>query len=129
MPGSSQNDNRGCRADERSHHAPSAASAWGAGASRLVAEQEALERRVRPLELGDLDTLVGRMGVAGRARAEVQRVEAPSREVGDVRPRLFRLDLERAGPPQALDDRRVEGDARCGRVLQDLYVAADELAH
>ena len=50
-----------------------------------------------PLELGDLDPLVGGVRVARPAGAEVDGVEAARGEVGDVRPRLLRLELERAG--------------------------------
>ena len=62
--------------------------------------------RERPLELADLDPLVDRVGVAGRAGAEVDGIEPARREVGDVRPGLLRLDRELADRAEPLDERR-----------------------
>ena len=81
-------------------------------ASADAPARKRLERVVGPLELGDLDPLVGRVGVARRAGAEVERVEPARGEVGDVRPGLLRLDREPAGLAQPLDERRAERDVR-----------------
>ncbi len=69
------------------------------------------------------------MGVARAARAEIHGVEAACGEVGDVRPRLFRLHLEAAGDPKFLDERRAASDVGRRRVREDLEVTSDQLAH
>src|SRR4051794_13290105 len=81
-----------------------------------LAGGEDAERLVGARELGRLDLLVGAVGVAGRARAEVDRVEAALGELRDGSPRLLRLDGEAAGRAQPLDERVVERDSRRRRV-------------
>ncbi len=59
---------------------------------------------------------------------EVDRVEPAGGEVGDVRPGLLRLDREAARRAQALDERGAKRDVGGGGGLDDLELAADELA-
>src|SRR5437870_658912 len=72
---------------------------------RKLAAHEHAKRSERPLELHDLDAFVPAMRVAGRARAEVDRVEALRGELGDGRPGLLRRDRECAGGAEATDER------------------------
>ncbi len=94
----------------------------------VLPEQELLQCRIGSLQLADLDLLVRSVGEAGRTGTEVHGIEPTCREVGDVRPRLLRLDVERAGAAEPFDERRVESDWCSRRVLEDLDVAPDELA-
>ena len=91
--------------------------------------EEALQRGEGALELGDLDALVDGVRVPGRAGAEVDGVEPAGGEVGDVRPRLLRLDREPADLAQPLDERRARARrGRRGECCDDLELAPDELA-
>ena len=85
---------------------------------------------VRLHESVDLDELVAAVRVAGRTRAEVDRVDAARREVGDVRPRLLRLEREVAGVAQRADERRVGDDRGRRRVAgeRDRGAVRDERA-
>src|SRR3954471_6188925 len=60
---------------------------------RLDRSEEPGQRLVGAGELGDLDLLVARVGVASRARAEVDGVDPAARELGHRRPRLLGLEL------------------------------------
>ena len=63
------------------------------------------------------------MCVAGRARAEVDRVDSASREVRHVRPGLLGLEGQVAGVAQRADERRVRDDRGGRRVARDLELA------
>src|SRR5438445_2233277 len=91
--------------------------------------KELLQGVVGPLELADLYPFVHCVRIPRSTGAEVDRIEAPGRKVGDVRPRLLRLHLEAADGAQLLDERRPRCDVRRRRVGENLYVAADQLAH
>ena len=84
------------------------------------AAEEARERLVRVNECRDLDELVAGVRVARVAGAEVDGVDAVPREVGDVRPRLLRLDLEIARRPELLDEGRLRRHASGRRVPDHL---------
>ena len=79
-----------------------------------LAERDAAQRAVGPLERRDLDELVTPMGIARRAGAEVDRRDASRREVRDVRPRLLRLDREVADRLERTGQGCVDRDAPGG---------------
>src|SRR6185295_266921 len=75
----------------------SAAREWGRRARSDRTRDEPPESREGPFERGDLHALVAPVGVAGGAGPEVDGVDPAHREVGDVGPRLLRLELELTG--------------------------------
>src|SRR5712691_9397450 len=85
-----------------------------------IGAQEPLQRLERPLHRSHLDALLARVGVARLAGAEVDGVDAPRGEVGDVRPGLLRLDRVAARCTQALDLWISERDPTRRRARQDL---------
>ncbi len=92
----------------------------GESGTRLTLVDKLPKGEVRLLQRGDLDLLVARMGVAGRAWPEVDGRDATRGEVGDVRPGLLRLEREVPDSAQRADERRVDDDVRRRRVAHDL---------
>src|SRR3954468_4780528 len=84
--------------------------------------EEALQGREALLEGGDLDLLVQAVRVAGRAWAEVDRVQAALGELRHRRPRLLRLHVGPTRATQAVDQRVREVHVRGGRVVEHLPV-------
>ena len=78
-----------------------------------------MEHLVGRYECSDRHALLWVMRERSVARAEVDRVEPSGREVGDVRPRLLRPDLEVAGPLERANGGRVDDTGR-GRAAHDL---------
>ncbi len=95
------------------------------GEAHPLDASEPLERLVRAQQLLGLDLLVAPVREAGRAGAEIDRVDPAAREVGDVRPRLLRLDRERPGAAKLLDERGGDDPPR-RRVGEDLRAGRDQ---
>ena len=79
----------------------------GGDGHRATRREEPRQRLVRVHESVDLDALVPPVRVARGPGAEVDRVDPTRREVGDVRPRLLRLERQVAGVAQRAHERRV----------------------
>src|SRR5258708_23753691 len=94
------------------------------GTERTLPGEETPQCLVAMDEGRDLDLLVATVGERRIAGPKVHGVDPTRGEVGDVRPRLLRLEREIAGGEQRLHERGVRDDPRWWRVADDLHVDA-----